>query len=406
VKVQRAMKKAAAVLGCMALLLSAALAAAPSYARYETNDNWSAVYTPQKAEVTADYLVAGGQTVLLGDWPMDSAAPRKETITLQTQTGMAEGVLRCSVEQPEYLAAALDAETCQITAPGYPALLTLTPTEIALALAQPQTVTIHVGWSAAGAAAESLWAEYRVTLLPAGTQSAATPTGAAEQMTITAPDSFAWTEALTLAAAMPAAADTLVLQMNGSSFPEGTRCTFRDETVMLGDAMELHLPVSANETIDLVLDLSESVQEEAITLHALALREGAITGHGEICVLADREALTVQTSAAESSVICGSGLLQYSISRDTTGLSWKLTRLIRTADGVAYTEDENQFFLTVDVQEKNVDEQTKTVLSISNEAGMAPAGSYLLTLERLQNGHVLSEKEIPFFIHYGAARTN
>ena len=69
-------------------------------------------------------------------------------------------------------------------------------------------------------------------------------------------------------------------------------------------------------------------------------------------------------------------------------------------------EDENQFYLAVDVREKTVDGQTEKVLSISNEAGMAPAGSYLLTLERTQNGQILSSLEVPFFIHYGAARAN
>lgn len=405
-KRQRSAKKAAAVLGCAALLAAASLAAAPSYARYETNNDRSMVYAPQKAEVTADHLAAGGQTVLLSDWQMDSAAPRKETVTLKTQAGEAQGTIRCSTDRPDYLTAVLDAENCRVSPSGCPVQLTLTPTDAALALTQPQEVTVHVGWTAANTAQEALWAEYQVTLLPDGTQKDALPSGAAEQITLDAPESFAWTERLVLRAVMPAAADTLVLQMNGGSFPEGTRCTAQGKTVMLGDAMDLRLPVTANEAVSLVLDLTEVIPEEQVMLKATVLHGGTASGQGEAQVFADRENLSVELGSAEDMVICGSGLLQYPISNDTTGLSWKLMQLQRTDGGIAYMEEEDQFFLTVDVKEKTMDGQTEKVLSISNEAGMAPAGSYLLLLERTQNGQLLSELEVPFFIHYGAPGAN
>ena len=170
--------------------------------------------------------------------------------------------------------------------------------------------------------------------------------------------------------------------------------------------MDLLLPAASNETVNLALDFSETIPEEQVTINATVLYDGAVTGEGEAHVYADREALSMKLDTEKAPVICGSGLLQYQMTEDTIGLSWKLTQLKRTDRGVAYMEDENQFYLAVDVREKTVDGQTEKVLSISNEAGMAPAGSYLLTLERTQNGQILSSLEVPFFIHYGAARAN
>ena len=398
--------KMSVVLACAALLAAASLTVAPTYARYENNNNWSVVYAPHKAEVTADYLVAGGQTVLLSDWLMSSADARKETITLQTSQGTAEGILRCAVDQPEFLMAELEQEACQVSSSGCAVGLVLTPTANALSLTAPETVTIHVGWTASDGEAETLWAEYQVRLLPGNTPVDTQIDGTAEAMTVYAPESFSWEEQIALAAQMPALVDTFVLQFNGGNFPEGTRSTFRGETVMLGDAMQLQFPAAANETVELLLDLSATVPEEEITLSVTALCEGAVTGQAQIRMQSQREKLWVQAGDAEHAVIQGSGMLQYAITEDLTGLSWRVTQLHRTQTGTAYQEDENQFFLTVEVQGKTVDGNTGTYLVISNESGMAPAGSYLLVLERIQQEQLISTVQIPFFIHYGAPGAN
>jgi len=98
-------RKTALPVLCAALLLTGVLSAAPSYARYENGAVWSAVYAPEQAQVTADMLAAGGQTVLLSDWRMDQTAPRKELITLKTTSGTGTGTIRCRVDQQDYLQA-------------------------------------------------------------------------------------------------------------------------------------------------------------------------------------------------------------------------------------------------------------------------------------------------------------
>ncbi len=86
----------------------------------------------------------------------------------------------------------------------------------------------------------------------------------------------------------------------------------------------------------------------------------------------------------------GSVSLQLTGENENTIL--KVQQLSLSSGQIAYVEDYINFGLTVKVE--------NGVLSISNEAGKAKAGTYRIILIREQNGAELSRVEIPFFIHY------
>lgn len=465
---QKNTAKIVAALSATTALLIVSCCLGPTQARYENYSQWRATYQPQQQLLHSDRLTSEGQTVLLQDWILDSAAARMEAITITGSVGTMQGVLHCESDHPEYVTASLDRSEITVSTVGAQVQLTMAPTQAALELTEQITATVRVELLPEGAEKPALWADYQVVLLgaepeetepeetqaeetepeetqpketePEQTQAEETEpgetqpeetepvvmqveqtqpeeTGSEETQTeetepeqiqpapvalsIDSTDVFAWEEQLAIKVTAPAGADTLILTMNDANFLAGTRYTYNQKAFLLGADMPIEIAIQDEQTPMLLLDFSllSAPQSGEISLQAQTLHQQRVTGTGEITVGTTREALRTDPEAF-SPVLTGKNVLRIPLYADTDGLTWQLEMLTETEEGIAYTQSAEQYYLVITISEETGESGSQKFITISNVGGKAPAGTYRLTLERLQNEQVISSLEIPFFVCY------
>lgn len=405
---KRYMGKAIVALCVTAALLVSACFLGQSQARYENYSQWRSVYAPETAQLTSDRLTPEGQTVLLKDWNVGTTTSRMKGIAFCVSSGSVIGNITCSVDQPEYLTAATDKAALTVNTTGVDTQLTMTLTEAALLLTQQVTATVRVSFIPEGGEEPALWADYQVKLLPqeetAETEELpaeeAEPAPEPADLTVNYPETFAWTERLALRIAIPDQSDELILGMNGGNFPEGTRYILNGAAFLLGDDMPIQSAAQGGQMQDLLLDFSLLTrQDDTLTLQAQTMYQQEVTAASEITVATTRAALEVDASELNP-VITGNAQLQLPISQDDGELTWRLEMLTQGPDGIAYTRSDEQFYLVTTLSEETDESGTRKFITISNANNMAPAGTYRLTVERLQEELPIRSIEVQFFVCY------
>lgn len=390
--------KAVAVFSATAALLVTACCLGSTQARYENHTQWQAVYAPQKQTLESDRLIPGGQTVLLRQWQATVGVSRMETISLSTDTGVIKGTLRCTSDTPEYLEASLDRTEVTVGTAGMQLQLTLTPTQAAQQLTQKKTVSVQVELLPEGQTEPAIWAVYRVDLLESQPimqvqEEKITPV----KLTVDTADAFAWSEKLAVQVKIPDQSDTLKLTMDDAAFPRGTRYIQDGNSFLLGDDMPITILASEESTILFDFSLLPQPQTGKISLQAQTMQGATVTGEGETTVATDRHAFAADFASVDP-ILTGNGNLTIPLSADTNGLAWRIEMLTETEEGIAYTQSDEQYYLVVTVSEDA--ENSRKLITISNESALAPAGTYRLTLERLQDDLVISSQQMEFFICY------
>lgn len=391
-------KRNSAMIGtvCGLLLLTMAMIPGPTQARYDNAVTWMGLYAPGTQSISSNYLTQEGQTVLLQPWKVAVGTSRTMEILISTSKGTADGVLQCRTDSP-YITAELDSDAICITQGGYIARLKMTVADAARQMTQQEQTAVSVTLKTGEEIA--MKAEFQVMLLPEDYQQPDVQESALQANLTVSPApsemAFAWQEKLVFALSAAENADRVELMYNGGAFPAGTRYTIaQGRTFVLGDAMNINIPISDATPVQLQLDFSqtEATPDEAVNITATAFLEGEVTGQMDFSVSADRAPLTLDLANIYP-VISGSGSLQIPITGDQEGLQWKLEQLTKTNVGTAYIDSEA---LTVEVVDNGGNQQ----LMISNPTGKAPAGTYRLTISRVWNGVTLRTHQVDIFVHY------
>lgn len=141
-----------AILELAAVLLM--FGTAPTQARYENTQTWRGVYGTDTVVIQSNFLTSANQTNLLAetepvqtnllyDWTMSGTSSRQYEIKLFSNAENIQAELTC--KGSEYLQAVLDQTSLILPTSGDDAIiLTLTPTEKALEITEPVTVTLTV----------------------------------------------------------------------------------------------------------------------------------------------------------------------------------------------------------------------------------------------------------------------
>ncbi|MBE6976331.1 MAG: hypothetical protein E7439_03940 [Ruminococcaceae bacterium] len=391
-------KRNSAMIGtvCGLLLLTMAMIPGPTQARYDNAVTWMGLYDPGTQTVSSDYLTPEGQTVLLQPWKAAVGTSRAKEILISTSKGTADGVLHCSTDSP-YITAELDGENIRITQGGYAARLKMTVTDAARQMTQQElaavTVTLQTGNEIA------MKAEFQVMLLPENYQQPDVQESTLQANLTVSPTpaemAFAWQEKLVFALTAAENADRVELMYNGGTFPAGTRYTIdQGKSFVLGDTMNISIPISDPELVQLQLDFSQAAATpaETVNIAATAYLEGQVTGQMDFVVSVGRAPLALDLANIYP-VISGSGSLQIPMTGDQEGLQWKLEQLTKTNVGTAYAPSEA---LSVEVAGNGENQQ----LVISNPTGKAPAGTYRLTITRMCGDVTVRTYQVEIFVHY------
>ena len=209
------------------------------------------------------------------------------------------------------------------------------------------------------------------------------------------PSTISFEEIMLLRINVPSNSTSLMISYNGGSFPSGVRYKVDSESYVLSEREEgINISVEGRSSIDIYIDFS-NINLKTIP-DKLSFTATAYKGIYEL----SSEEIQCNTSLVPISATYDVSQMiihhKSSVSLQLTGENentiLKVQQLSSSSGQIAYVEDYNNFGLTVKVE--------NGVLSISNEAGKAKAGTYRIILIREQNGAELSRVEIPFFIHY------
>lgn len=208
------------------------------------------------------------------------------------------------------------------------------------------------------------------------------------------PTEISSSEAMLLQIRLPSDSTSLKLSCNGKAFPEGTRYRFDGRSyVMSCRNEEIEISTNGRSSINLYIDFSkvtENIPEQ------LTIKISAYEGVYELSSDEAQCATTLAPLGAiyelSQMIIHYNSSVSLNISGENEQTVLKVQRFSSVNGQMAYVEDENNFGLTVKTE--------NGVLSISNEAGKAEAGTYRIILAREQSGYELNRIEIPFFIHY------
>ncbi len=191
---------------------------------------------------------------------------------------------------------------------------------------------------------------------------------------------------------VPENANLIKLGYNGGAFPSYVRYRTDDgQYVKLGRSEKIE--ISAKSSIDIYIDFSQTQENlpESVSIKVEAYKGDIQLTEKEIQIKTTLNPLSAKYDLSQM-IIHHDGEISFQLAGENEKTILKVQKF-SSADGqMAYVEDENNFGLNVKTE--------NGVLSISNLAGKAKAGTYRIVLLREQNGHELIRIEIPFFIHY------
>lgn len=381
-------------LACAGLLMLS-LGMGKTYARYDNTASCSGIYAPETPALRSNFLAPGGQTVLMEDWDISRSSYQVLTIQLAADTGHLSGTLQCQTDS-QLLTVTLDQSHFTLGQQEQYAILTVSRTAAAALLTEPAEATVRVGWLPDGSDEIDSWADFKVTLLPseqlpvefAGQQTRGT-------LTISHPETFSREELLPLNLTLPEGTQWVQLSCDGGGFPVNTRYIADGQTpLVLANEMMIAVPTDGQQKLQLLLDFgwTEQIYSNSMMISAVAYANGTEIGLANISVSPTRETLAIGSGAAGCVMKTGAQL-QLPLQGDLDGFVWQLERLTKTDGITAYIPDS---CLTVTVKTENT---TKTLV-VSNDKGLAPAGTYRLTLQRTFEGAVVNSFEVFIFICY------
>jgi len=194
---------------------------------------------------------------------------------------------------------------------------------------------------------------------------------------------------------IPAKSTSLKISYNGGAFPKGIRYKVDGEGYILSDREEeISIPVEGRSSIDLYIDFSNT-NVQSIPAN-VSFSASAYKGIYELSTSEVQCGTALVPISAEyelsQMIIHHNSSLSIRITGADENTKFKVQYLSEINGQITYMEDDNSFGLTVKAE--------NGVLSISNEAGMAKAGTYRIIFVREQNGAEVTRVEIPIFIHY------
>lgn len=439
----RKMKMAYWLLPAAALCVAAmGMAITPSYARYENTVAWYTVATPEKAEVTSQFLgkKAENLMILTGEMPEQG---RTISLSLRSNADTAQP-LQWTVDKPDYMDVAVQLASTQLTSgdsvlvnANTPAQLsiTVTPTEKA---AQPHPkltalLQVSYGEDLAG----TFWVELPAVentqqipiqeidtveeksavttqntdpveviaeIQPGQTETEQTPPSqtepeqtipeAATQVTLNAPAS--WHPSLPVPLTVTAQTDTLVafqllMQDGMQDLPAATRFSFDNGKTWfaLYASGRAELPVTAGQPRTVLLDMRHTAVKELQTL-TFAHTDGAkatvqMSADGlyafptKVLTQSGSIVLTMPALWQEASFVYSIDML----TADETGTAYQPVSFGEDALQADFAQTEQGYALKLFIGEK-----------------LPPAGTYRLNLRWQAGETLLKETQEYFFIHY------
>lgn len=360
-------------------------------ARYENQTAIKGIFAPEDTAIRSNFLAEGGRTVLLEDWQVGQQNFRYLTICLIGSEKPVSGRLTYQSDSTLISISASDEELTLSNLENvadFTLNLEKKPTEQTL-------VTVRVSWVPNGQEeAPQIWADFVIKLIPETSQSEERPQGGAQtqaEMKLNCPQDFAWEERLVLSLTPPEGADSIVFSYEGDGFPENTIYTLPNgKTYALATAMPIAVPVQSQQQLWVAVDFSWVPQRQnGIFISAVAYRDGMEIAADNPVATPGREKLQVQ-APSEGLILEAGGAIEIPISGYAEDVSWTLERLQRTGDTIAY--------MAVDTPAVALRTAEGTVLTISNDGGLAPAGTYRLSIQRKFCGVPTCTYEIPIFI--------
>lgn len=427
--------------------LTAALlcfSAAPTMARYDNTVQWTGTYGTESVLIQSNYLStrnetamrAGNppeQTNLLYDWTMSGSTSRRYDIKLFSNTEDVYAELEC--EDNDYLIAELEHTRLVLPTSEEDAIrLTLTPTEKALAITEPVTVTVNVRAKCSlvrnGESGEEqdlpqevLTGVFQVNLIPAQVP----PEETVEPTEPSDPTEETWEEPLETEPDEPTeptepeiptgTLDVNVANVYARTEPVEWEFTVSEHTDRVLIEADLDLTTGLRYRVDggswiMLAEGGDILLEEPKNKFTLTMdfswvewdgdAEFSITtfyGDEPLCYLdhtlsGNTNLLKLEPDGIEP-IIVKRGKLSVPYSGSEEGWSWNMEHLTQNTDGsIAYVRDDTgyQFGLKVSFSGGQI--------HISNTSGSAPPGTYRLVLEQIRQNTVITSVEMPLFIHY------
>ena len=363
----------------MVLALGLAAGTGTSLARYRviaSRDYWG--LPEERSGPASSLLTADGRDVLLAD-------------RLATETAEIRFTVSDKAATPETFSLVTDGLlTPTLTVEAGTAVLTLTPTEAAKALAEPQAATVTVSW-------QGLCARISLRLLPESWEADTTQTGTdGSYVTLSgqalAAGALGTDRIAALRVTKAAEASNLTLTFTGeggAAALHGVSCSYDDGLTwtLLYDRNDLTFRPETGWNGLLLLDLSGV---EDLTGTGLHVRVDGVQS------LSNLEGLPCSRQPEPFLLTRGESQLP-DIQKDWLGcgFTWELQRLSRTEEGGVAWE------AAPETERPEVTEtEAGLALSITGTQAPPPAGSYRLVLRWKSGDTVLWEAALPFHITY------
>ena len=383
------------------ILLGCLLHPGESYASVRSLNLWQTKLQTAALSVTSDYLVEGGQSVLL----QDLTEARTIEVRLQSNQSPISGTVEYTVT-PENAVTVETAETVEVSAEGTVLGLTLTPAQ----LAEDTAVTITVSWTAESG--KVLKADF-CTLVPkteevTGEPEESEPTvpeetepvpeqqAEKEAPTLTVMEEFVPGSAVVIKIKHPENCEKILLGLaEGAAFPAGTvySIDYGTSGIVLYDPAQLQIQPKSGVETHLLLRMPETFFAEnsaPLLLWANVIQDTETVLTAQVQPLA----ATLQISAEDSGFVLTPGdIKQLPLPFTWNGctLTYTVQRLTETENGIEYKTAESTGLSVFGQSGK---------IAVSLTGSELQAGTYRMVLVWRHEIYQVAQKEIVFYVNY------
>ncbi len=411
-------KKISCLLLSLVLGMMVLLCVSPAMARYVHQAEWEGTYISTAAAVDSDCLSAEGSHVDLGTYVYDNMSGEQIIpIKLWAAGQSVTGALRCEVLQGgEYITAAMSSETVEVATETEQGIELILQKREGAVLTQATKVVVKVSFIYVR---RTMAAQFYLTLQPTdegtseGTVAPENTEGGLQELFDESTCRYLTKDLVLVQMQVPENCRTITLQTEEGGFPlrtryqssvtEGEWVLYRGRTVIL--------PVTGQQTLAVLLDLSRT--EQADTLSITATTD---TGGSDSIVLTQvstEEPVTLCGTAETSPKLSRNGKISFTIAeslglRDPdwttngsgTNLIYSIQR--RTTDGWEEMAADRGISVTaIPTQLNNAGEKVadgQIILAIGEE--QISAGEYRLTITLQWDGLRIARVYQPFFVDY------
>ena len=372
------------LIAAVGILLVCGMIPEESYANMRSEAVWQTGLQTSAVKVSADYLIAGSQTVLL----KDLTEARTVELTFSTNRQSVNGTLRYSVT-PQNAVSVTAPETVTATTAGTKAELVLTP----IAVAQDTDVVLSLVWT--GDNGETLQGDFRFVVPSAGNQEEPQLQNKATESTITAMEKFVPGTAIAVTVGHPADCRQIAISLAGETFPAGTRYSteYDQQEFVLFDPMPIRLQINGGKQTMVRITLPPETVSGTVTIQADVIGSDYVTQ-----LQAQSTPLSGNLDLPEHyfySLKDGSSFtLPFSGGWSGCTMSYTVQRLTQTPQGIKY--------------ETIVNTGSQGLLVNSNANGITisltgkdlPAGTYQLLLVWNYQTYIVAQQEVTFHVSY------